>query len=190
MTIVASPPEPPIAVDPQLLFREARQRRRRRWLVAAIVLVVLAAGVAVVTVAVGGGRGLVHQTAAKTDTGRFIPPTTTKENITTMLLRLPDGRGYDLAYPKSLDLSQSTLTAAGQVNWPVSTGQFSCCSKASSPYFGSPTSLFQGKPLAVNRGANGQPVPYYSGAQERYPLLDTNMDYLAFPLRAVGGRRR
>jgi len=42
MTIVDSPSEQSTAVDPQLLFREARQRRRRRrWLIAGIVGVVL-----------------------------------------------------------------------------------------------------------------------------------------------------
>jgi hypothetical protein len=180
MTIVASPPEQPIATDLQLLFREARQRRRRRWLVAGIVVVILTAGVGVVAGLVGGGNGPANHTTADTRTRRFIPPTTTKGNTTTMLLRLPDGRGYDLMYPKSLDLSQFTLTAGGQVNWPVSTGRFGCCSKYSAPYSGSPSSLFQGKPLAVYRGANGQAVPYYSGTQERYPFLYTNMDYLAF----------
>jgi hypothetical protein len=180
VTIVAAPPESPEFDAAQLLFREARQRRRRRWLIAGIVAVVLTAGVAVVVVAVGGGPGSVPHTTAGTGTTRFIPPTTTKGNVTTMVLRLPDGRGYDLTYPKSLDLSHFTFTAAGQVNWPASTGQFSCCSKASAPLFGSTFSLFQGKPLAIYRGADGQAVPYYSGAQERHPFFTSNMDYLMF----------
>jgi hypothetical protein len=180
VTIVASPPKSPESDEAQLLFREARQRRRRRWQIAGTVGVVLTAGVAIVAVAVGSGHGPVHHTTADTGTSRFIPPTTTNGSVTTMVLRLPDGRGYDLTYPRSLDLSQFAVTAAGQINWPVSTGQSSCCSKASAPLFGSPSSQFHGKPLAIYRGADGQAVPYYSGTQERYPLFSSNMDYLVF----------
>ena len=61
MTIVDSPSEQSTSVDPQLLFREARQRRRRRrWLIAGIVGVVLVLVVVVSSVMLIGrapGRG-------------------------------------------------------------------------------------------------------------------------------------
>ena len=41
MTLLDAPSATPMAADPELLFREARQRRRRRWLVAGIFGVVV-----------------------------------------------------------------------------------------------------------------------------------------------------
>ena len=59
MTIVDSPSEQSTAVDPQLLFREARQRRRRRrWLIAGIagvVLVIVVSSVMLIGRATGRG---------------------------------------------------------------------------------------------------------------------------------------
>ena len=180
MTIVESRPVARSAGDPQLLFREARQRRRRRWLTSAIVSVVLTAGIAVIVLAAGGGTGPNNPAAFTVGASRFVPPFTTSANATTMLLRLPDGRGFALTYPKSLDLSQFTVTAGGQVDWAVHSGALTCCSEYVAPYYGSVSSVFGGKPLAEYRGAHGQVVPYFAGTQERFPLLYPNMDYLAF----------
>ncbi len=167
--------------DPQLLFEEARRRRRWRRLCAVTIVVLLATGAVLVTVATMGGGG--HPSIPATSSisiSRFVPPTSTEGSVTTMLLRLPDGRGFSLTYPRSLGLSKFDLTAGGEINWPVNTGQLSCCNEAVTPYYGSLSSIFEGKPLAVYRGAHGQPVPYYAGTQERYPFLYSNMDYLGF----------
>ena len=169
------------AVDEsQLLFREARQRRQRRWVISGSVLVVVIALVVGVTVSVGGRANLQNPTNSNAGPGRFIPPTTTNGGTTTMLLRLPDGRGFALSYPQALDLSNVTQTAGGQVDWAAQTGPLSCCGQYVAPYHGSISSIFYGKPLAVYRGARGRVVPYYAGTQERFPLLYSNMDYLAF----------
>lgn len=180
MTIVASSPDQSAAADPQLLFREARQRRRRRWLSVGIVLVAITALGVGVAVSGGGKDGLSNPGSLTTGAGRFIPPTATKGDATTMQLRLPDGRGFALTYPTSLDLSQSTITAGGQVDWAAQTGPLQCCGEYIAPYRGSVSSIFYGKPLATYRGAHGGVVPYYAGTQERFPLLYANMDYLAF----------
>ncbi len=180
MTLLDALPEIPTAADPELLFREARQRRRRRWLIAGIFGVVVTALVVGVVVSVGGIGDLQNPASLSTAGGRFIPPTSTKGDATTMQLRLPDGRGFTLSYPKSLDLSRSTITAGGQVDWTAQTGPLQCCDEYVAPYFGSVSSVFYGKPLAVYRGAYGRVVPYYAGTQERFPLLYSNMDYLAF----------
>ena len=71
MTIVDSPSDQSTAVDPQLLFREARQRRRRkRWLIAGIVGVVLVLVISsVVLIGRPTGRGAPTQ-----GTGRVPAP--------------------------------------------------------------------------------------------------------------------
>jgi hypothetical protein len=80
VTIVASPPEHPIATDPQLLFREARQRRRRRWLIVGIVVGLLIAGVTVLAVAVGGGHGLASRRTAPSPSGDAVAPSAPPSN--------------------------------------------------------------------------------------------------------------
>ncbi len=145
-----------------------------------IVLVVITALVIGVVVSAGGKGGLRNPTNVPTRTKRFIPPATSKRGVTSMMLRLPDGRGLDLSYPESLDLAQSTLTAGGQVDWPAQNGPLTCCGTYVAPYYGTVASVFNGKPLAVYQGVHGQAVPYYGGTQERFPLLYSNMDYLVF----------
>lgn len=180
MTLLDTPSKASTAANPELLFREAKQRRRRRWLSAAIVLVVATALLVGVVVSIDGRGSPQNPASSATGAGRFIPPTTTNGDATTMQLRLPDGRGFALSYPKSLALSKSTITAGGQIDWPAQTGPLQCCDEYVAPYYGSVSAIFYGKPLAVYRGAHGQVVPYYAGTQERFPLLYTNMDYLAF----------
>jgi hypothetical protein len=180
VTLLDTPSKASTAANPELLFREAKQRRRRRWFSAGVVLVVATALAVGVAVSVGPKDGLPSPASLTTGAGRFIPPTTTRGDVTTMQLRLPDGRGFALSYPKSLDLSQSTITAGSQVDWAAQTGPLQCCGEYVAPYYGSVSSIFYGKPLAVYRGAHGQVVPYYAGTQERFPLLYSNMDYLAF----------
>ena len=179
MTITDTPTRFIEADEYQLLFKEARRRRRRR-VGTVLVLAVVSALVIGLVASAGGGGGPQHPTAAPTGAARFIPPTTTKGAITSMALRLPDGRGFALTYPTSLDLSQSTVTAGGQIDWPAQTGPLLCCGEYVAPHYGTVSSVFSGKPIAVYEGLHGQAVPYYAGTQERFPFLYANMDYLAF----------
>ena len=178
MTLLDALPEIPTAADPELLFREARQRRRRRWLIAGIFGVVVTALVVGVVVSVGGIGDLQNPASLSTAGGRFIPPTSTKGDATTMQLRLPDGRGFTLSYPKSLDLSRSTITAGGQVDWTAQTGPLQCWTSVA-PYFGSVSSVFYGKPLAYIEAlrASRSLLCRYTRA---VPPPYSNMDYLAF----------
>ena len=60
MTVLDAPSPAPTAVDPELLFREARQRRRRRWLIAGTFCVVVFAILAISSIVLFGrtaGRG-------------------------------------------------------------------------------------------------------------------------------------
>jgi hypothetical protein len=179
MTITDTPARFIETDESQLLFKEARRRRRRR-VGTVIVLAVVTALVIGVVASVGGKGVLQNPTAAPTGAARFIPPTTTSGAVTSMALRLPDGRGFDLSYPTSLDLSPFTLTAGGQVNWAVQTSPLKCCGVFVAPHYGTVSSVFSGKPIAVYQGLHGQAVPYFAGTQERFPLLYANMDYLAF----------
>jgi hypothetical protein len=180
VTAVSSLVERPEVIPAQLLFEEARRRRRRRRHCIITVAILLTGGALAVTVTMGSGDHPSSPTTSSTSISRFIPPTSTKGGLTTMEVRLPDGRGFNLTFPRSLNLSKFSLTASGQVNWPRSTGPLNCCNEAMAPYYGSLASIFSGKPIAVYRGAHGQAVPYYAGTQERYPFLYSNMDYLAF----------
>jgi hypothetical protein len=97
-----------------------------------------------------------------------------------MDIRLPDGRGFALSYPQALQLSSYHLTLGGEVNWPVVSGRFTCCDEYAVPHYGTIGSIFAGRPLAVYRGAHGEPVPYYGGAQASTSFTYPDMDYLAF----------
>jgi hypothetical protein len=98
-----------------------------------------------------------------------------------MIMRLSDGRGFDLTYPTSFRLSAMAMTAGSEVNWPVNTGPMRCCDQYMSPIYGRVSSIFGGaKPIAVYRGAHGQPVLYFSGAEASAPYYEPGMDYLAF----------
>jgi hypothetical protein len=182
VTVVDTHRVEPKMDEAQLLFQEARRRRRRRRLLAVTVVVLLTTGAVLVTVMSTAGGGHVSSPATSSiSISRFVPPTSTKGSVTTMLVRLPDGRGFSLTYPHSLGLSKFSQTAGGQVDWPVSTGPLTCCDEYSAPDYGSLSSIFEGKPIAVYKGAHGQAVPYYAGSQERYPFLyPTTMNYLAF----------
>jgi hypothetical protein len=142
----------------EALIKEARRRhrRRQRWVGAGVALLLVALAA---TATLGFGNGHPTPVATKsTPTPRFVPPTTTRNGRTTMAIRLPDGRGFALSYPRSLDLARFGLTAAGQINWPVISGRYSCCSEAAAPYYGTVASIFLGKPLALYRGVHGAEV--------------------------------
>ncbi len=97
-----------------------------------------------------------------------------------MVIRIPDGRGFALSYPSSLQLARASLTAGGEIAWSAAKGPDQCCSSYVAPYYGAVDSIFIGKPLAVYMGANGGAVPYYSGNQAAPPFRDPAADYLAF----------
>jgi hypothetical protein len=141
----------------------------------------LLAGItAAVGLTIGGGDRAPVPTKVD-QSPRFVPPTTTHGGRTTMAIRLPDGRGFSLSYPRSLDLARFHLTAAGQINWPVTSGRYSCCSEAAAPYYGTVASIFAGKPLATYRGVHGTKVPYFSGAQVKLQnYYEPGYDYLVF----------
>jgi hypothetical protein len=164
----------------QALIKEAHRRRRRRRLVIAGIVVVLVAGAVPATVSLVGGRAAVARLGSGAGGARFGPPLSTRGGQTTMVIRLPDGRGFALNYPRSLNLGRFDLTAGGQVNWPDPTGNLECCDEYLAPYYGSIASLFTGGPLAVYRRAAGQGVPYYAGTQAKFPYTDPSVDYLAF----------
>ena len=115
-----------------------------------------------------------------TQSPRFAPPTTTRNGRTTMTIRLPDGRGFALSYPRSLDLARFGLTVGGEVDWPVTTGTFRCCGQYLAPYYGTVASIFSGQPLATYRGVHGAKVLYYSGAQGGSRFYEPGFDYLVF----------
>jgi hypothetical protein len=97
-----------------------------------------------------------------------------------MAIRLPDGRGFALSYPRSLDLARFGLTVGGEVDWPVTTGTFRCCGQYMAPYYGTVASIFSGHPLATYRGLRGAKVLYYSGAQAGSRFYEPGFDYLVF----------
>ena len=97
-----------------------------------------------------------------------------------MVIRIPDGRGFALSYPSSLQLAGASLTAGGEIAWVATKGPDQCCSSYVAPYYGAVDSIFTGKPLAVSVGAKGAAVPYYSGNQAAPPFRDPAADYLAF----------
>jgi hypothetical protein len=166
--------------EAEVLFREARQRRRRRRLISGgIVGLVIAS--------------LVLGLALVPDLGRVgqpplpygppppsIPLVSSHGDRTTIIIRLPDGRGFSLQYPKNLNLGVLSLTVGGEVSWSDSTGSDSCCSQYLSPVEAPVSSLFSGRPLAIYRGAHGVAVPYFAGTQAEYPYTSSVFDYLAF----------
>jgi hypothetical protein len=165
----------------EALIKEARRRHRRRqcWVGATVALLV--AGLAA-TATLKFGNGHPTPVATKsTQSPRFVPPTTTRNGRTTMAIRLPDGRGFAVSYPRSLDLARFGLTIGGEVDWPITSGRYSCCSEAATPYYGTAASLFAGKPLATYRGVHGTKVLYYSGAQTTLQnFYEPGYDYLVF----------
>lgn len=180
MTVAVEPPPGLDGSAAEVLFREARARRRarRRRAGIAVVVVLVVAGT---LVAVTSGHGPPPPATGTAAGGHFLAPTSTRGGDTSMIMRLPDGRGFDLTYPTSFHLSTMDMIAAGEVNWPVTSGTLSCCDEYLSPVYGSVRSIFGvAKPIAVYRGAHGQPVPYFSGAQASAPYDEPAFDYLAF----------
>ncbi len=179
MTLVEKPPNVDATArgGPELLFPEARRRRRSRWLRTSCVLVAGAVVVAIVVLSHAfGGRSPMRSSSRPTSEPHFVPPTTGADGRTSMLLRLPDGRGYVLGYPRQLDLATSRITAGGQVDWVLR----SCCNAYAAPYDAAAKSLFLGPPLTTYRGIGGRPVPYYSGSQAVAPFTSSAVNYLAF----------
>jgi hypothetical protein len=179
-TLVEPPRARPAEQAAEALIKEARRRHRRRliWVGAAVALLV-AGLTAVVTIKYGNG----HRTPSanqSTQGPRFVPPTATRNGRTTMAIRLPDGRGFALTYPRSLNLARFGLTVGGEVNWPVTTGTFRCCDQYMAPYYGTVASIFSGQPLATYRGVHGAKVPYYWGGQAESPYHEPGFDYLVF----------
>ena len=101
--------------------------------------------------------GVRHPAAAAP---RFLPPTYSRGDQTTMVIRIPDGRGFLLSYSKVLHLSGFDLTTSGQVGWPVDSGIAACCDRVMAPYYGTVASLFTGSPLGSYRGSRGQRILY------------------------------
>lgn len=163
----------------QALIKEAHRRRRRRRCALGAMLVAAAVLGTALLVDSGGRPPPSSESGPASAPRRFVPPTTTQGQSTTMLIRLPDGRGFSLSYASSLRLDHSELTTSGQVDWPQSPEPRSCCSKVMAPYYGPVSSLFSGRPIATYRGVRGT-VPYYSGAEAAFPYTAPNMDYLAF----------
>jgi hypothetical protein len=179
-TLLEPPRARPAEQAAAALIKEARRRhrRRQRWVGAGVALLVVGL-VATATLKFGND----HPTPVapkSTPAPRFVPPTTTRNGRTTMAIRLPDGRGFALSYPRSLDLGRFGLTVAGQINWPVTSGRYSCCSEAAAPYYGTVASIFSGQPLATYRGVHGTKVRYYSGAQAGSGFYEPGFDYLVF----------
>ena len=182
MTTLLEPPRArPAEQAAAALIKEARRRhrRRQRWVGAGVALLVVGLA-ATATVQFGNGHPT-PATTKSTPSPRFVPPTTARNGRTTIAIRLPDGRGFALSYPRSLDLARFHMTAAGQINWPVTSGRYSCCSEAAAPYYGTVASIFAGKPLAIYRGVRGTKVRYYSGAQVKLQnYYEPGYDYLVF----------
>jgi hypothetical protein len=139
------------------------------------------AGTALALTLGGGGTRAPHPVAGVSAPGRFVAPTTRRDGHTSLLVQLPDGRGFDLAYPTAFDLSKMTVTAGSQVVWSVRTGGLRCCDEYLSPVYGDVASIFgSARPIAVYRGADGRSVRYFSGADAGSGYYEPGMDYLAF----------
>jgi hypothetical protein len=182
MTVIEGPPQAEAApqAPPELLFPEAHKRRRRRRLTVSLVGLVLVAAIGSALLIDPGGQPPARGPSLASAPPRFTPPTTSHGDRTTMLIRIPDGRGYALSYASSIGLSHFVLTVSGQVVWPRRSGAMSCCTKTVTPVYSPISRLFFGRPIAVYRGAGGRSVPFYRGVQAAFPWTAPNQDYLGF----------
>jgi hypothetical protein len=179
-TLIEPPRARPAEQASEALIKEARRRHRRRQRRVGAGVALLVVGLAATAALKFGNDHPTPATTQSTPAPRFVPPTTTRGGRSTLAIRLPDGRGFSLSYPRSLDLARFHMTAAGQISWPVTSGRYSCCSEAAAPYYGTVASIFAGQPLATYRGLHGAKVLYYSGAQAGSRFYEPGFDYLVF----------
>ena len=112
---------------------------------------------------------------------RFVPPTTTKNGITTLPVTFPDGETTTLRYPPAMKIAQLGFRGDIGVEYPVTNGALHCCGKVVSITYQTIADVYgDATPVHVYRGANGESVPYFHASQSRNPINATKQDYLAF----------
>ena len=109
-----------------------------------------------------------------------MPATTTEDGVDDRAGHAARRRDVTLRYPESLRIAQLGFAGGIGVNWPVDTGALHCCGKqVSIRYATDRRRLRRRDAVKVYRGANGEEVPYFHGAQ-RIPPTTATLDYLVF----------
>jgi photosystem II stability/assembly factor-like uncharacterized protein len=153
--------------------------RRNRTIVSALALAVVAAAVTGIVATRPDKHQVIVTDPSSTTTaptthptidGRFIPPTTTENGITTLPVTLPDGETFTMEYPEQMEIAQLGLGGSTvSVNWEAQTTiPFLCCSREVSISYQTIEHAFgDAIPVHVYRGPNGEAVPYFHAIQSR-----------------------
>ena len=167
-----------------------RQRNQRIATGVACALVIAASAVAVSVVRDGTDSSrLVTEPAASAPIGvidgRMIPATHLDGDSVVVPLTTPDGRHFELRYPRTVDIASLGLAVFATVDWPVTaggTGPNQCCSREINFTYATIADLYpDAVPVAQYQGANGSTVKLFHAAQRRTaPNPYPTADYLVF----------
>lgn len=105
--------------------------------------------------------------------GRMIPATTRAGDEITVDLTMPDGRRFEIAYPRTVDVASLGVAMSATIDWPVPPnfdGPHGCCGRDITITYATVDELYPGAaPLAELPGARGSNVRLFAASQRRSP---------------------